>query len=121
MKYLALTALLTFIPVTQSNGNGPRPVDPPVITAETRVYTQVDAVKKDDNYPPRATSKGINGDVVLICQVAEDGRMAQCIVEKEAPAGYGFGEATARMFLGWAHTTSKAGQWYRFIYHWRLS
>ncbi|KRA61856.1 hypothetical protein ASD79_07055 [Caulobacter sp. Root655] len=44
-------------------------------------------------YPKAAFARKISGDVDLNCTAAPDGRLADCKVVKEEPAGMGFGEA----------------------------
>ncbi len=74
-------------------------------------------------YPARAADNGVEGVVVLACQVGDDGAMTRCVVESEDPAGYGFGSATARVFLKYARMKVgefTPGDWRRFTYKWTL-
>ena len=45
----------------------------------------------------RALTEPKTGCVVLFCTVQEDGRLKDCIVEEETPAGQGFGEAGLKL------------------------
>ena len=99
---------------------------PPVITEQTRVYTQTDVPKGPlgDTYPERAADADIEGMAVINCQVGDDGGLTRCVVEQENPKGYGFGAATARIFLKSAHAKPDnftAGDWHRFTYTWTLN
>jgi len=52
-------------------------------------------------YPRRAAARGIGGSAMLDCRVTATGTVNSCVVLREAPAGYGFGEAalaSARYF-----------------------
>jgi len=44
-------------------------------------------------YPAHARRKAIDGKAVVSCQVADDGRLADCRVVSETPSGEGFGIA----------------------------
>lgn len=44
-------------------------------------------------YPERANRLGVDGKAVLECQVAVDGRLANCQVTQESPADMGFAKA----------------------------
>jgi protein TonB len=48
-------------------------------------------------YPPDALQRGVEGIVMVSCQVTEKGEMAECRVEQEAPAGEGFGDAALKL------------------------
>ena len=48
-------------------------------------------------YPMGAQLRDLNGKAEMTCQVAADGRLHDCKVVSEAPAGFGFGEATLRL------------------------
>jgi len=48
-------------------------------------------------YPAEAVRANIEGDVVLHCQVAADGRLADCSVLRETPPGAGFGAAALKL------------------------
>lgn len=56
--------------------------------------TRIDARKVIDLFPARAAEAGIQKGVgVADCLVAGDGRMTDCRVSREDPAGFGFGPA----------------------------
>ena len=48
-------------------------------------------------YPAAARRGGIEGEVRLRCNVVPDGRLQDCVLIYESPAGAGFGEATLRL------------------------
>ncbi len=48
-------------------------------------------------YPPRAAAERLDGRVLVECATTADGRLSQCHVLEESPAGYGFGEAAIRL------------------------
>ena len=48
-------------------------------------------------YPKKASAKGVGGIAVLRCRVERTGALSRCTVMREAPAGYGFGDAMLRM------------------------
>lgn len=47
-------------------------------------------------YPERAQREMVEGEATVACEVRTDGVLRDCEVMSEEPAGYGFGEATAR-------------------------
>jgi len=47
-------------------------------------------------YPPAARDRSIEGKATVRCVVAADGRLGNCIVLSETPAGMGFGDASVR-------------------------
>ena len=48
-------------------------------------------------YPDRAARDGVDGRAALDCMIKADGRLGDCKVMLEEPAGAGFGEATLRL------------------------
>jgi TonB family protein len=48
-------------------------------------------------YPTGAQRQGVSGKAQMACQVAADGRLHDCKVVSEAPAGAGFGDAALRL------------------------
>ena len=44
-------------------------------------------------YPPGAWAARVPGSALIACKVTVEGDAADCVVEKENPAGYGFGAA----------------------------
>jgi TonB family protein len=62
-------------------------------------------------YPERAQRRGVEGRVVLSCQVEIDHTLSNCQVVSEDPPGWGFGEAAIKMSkLFRAKPTTKDGQ-----------
>ena len=49
-----------------------------------------------DAYPGPAYVQGVQGLVMLVCTILENRRLA-CVVDREAPQGYGFGDAALRL------------------------
>jgi TonB family protein len=50
-----------------------------------------------DYYPELANAVGLAGDTAIVCVVAETGKLTDCQVRFEKPAGLGFGEAALKM------------------------
>ncbi|MBU6407779.1 MAG: energy transducer TonB [Alphaproteobacteria bacterium] len=50
-----------------------------------------------DYYPRRAFRERVEAQVAIQCNVIRSGRLTDCRVSRESPAGFGFGEATIRM------------------------
>src|SRR4051812_27360581 len=48
-------------------------------------------------YPARAQRRNIAGRSQIRCQVTASGQAAHCVVQSEAPTGYGFGDAALRL------------------------
>lgn len=48
-------------------------------------------------FPDRAARLGIDGRVVMLCHVRNDGLLAQCEILEETPSGYDFGAAALKM------------------------
>lgn len=48
-------------------------------------------------FPPRALAEKLSGSAKLECVAAADGRLVDCKVGSEDPAGYGFGEAALKL------------------------
>lgn len=49
------------------------------------------------NFPSKAVAKGKSGYAIIKCSVTVEGLLTACVIRKEAPEGYGFGEAALRM------------------------
>ena len=83
---------------------------PPAITqgpVKTEVVWQAfpgaDLVRA--NYPARAMTSEIEGSATLDCLVTETGRLTPCQIVGEAPLGYGFGLAAAKLLEDKARAT----------------
>jgi hypothetical protein len=78
------------------------------------------------NYPSAALKEGRPGAAAMRCAFAGDGRLRNCLVLAEQPAGYGFGEATLRLasrFQVAMRTTSghpREGEEFTVAIHFRL-
>jgi protein TonB len=44
-------------------------------------------------YPPQAWAARVSGSATIACKVTVEGDAADCVVQAEEPAGYGFGQA----------------------------
>lgn len=51
-------------------------------------------------YPPPARADRVEGRARISCTVTAEGRLTNCAVISEEPAGYGFGDAALRMSKG---------------------
>lgn len=92
----------------------------PEITADTVIYTREQAMKmkrKDvGRLSARAEEEEAPGVVQLTCQVGKKARLSRCVIVKEEPAGYGFGEAAAMPILRLGHVDAAKfpeGAWIR--------
>jgi hypothetical protein len=54
------------------------------------------AADVQDAFPGPAYADRVAGLVMLVCTILENRRLA-CVVDHEAPAGYGFGDAALRL------------------------
>ena len=54
------------------------------------------AANVQDAYPGPAYAAGVEGLVMLVCTIQQNRRLA-CVVDREAPQGYGFGDAALRL------------------------
>ncbi|HYE45582.1 MAG TPA: TonB family protein [Caulobacter sp.] len=54
----------------------------------------------DKAYPQAAYDQGVGGKVVLLCGVLDTGRLENCVVRSETPAGHGFSEAALSLAPG---------------------
>jgi protein TonB len=68
------------------------PRDPPVIT-DPDWLSRPDGDAVSRAYPEDAVRRDIAGGVTLTCHVSAIGRVTDCMVENEAPTGFGFGKA----------------------------
>ncbi|OYW79427.1 MAG: hypothetical protein B7Z26_08120 [Asticcacaulis sp. 32-58-5] len=80
-----------------------------------------------DYYPDTALDQEIPGSATLECRWDEKGRITNCDILKEAPDGYGFGDATRRLLMVYGtvelEKTTKLPPEKRTIkirYHWTL-
>lgn len=86
------------------------------------------AANAKDYYPDRALEAEVSGVAVIDCVLQADGKVKDCIVVKETPAGYGFGEATIRLFEDQfdlnqqkaADKSHKPGDHMTFTFKWEL-
>lgn len=44
-------------------------------------------------FPQRAADEYVGGKATIVCTVNADGRLIDCVVDRETPEGYGFGDA----------------------------
>ncbi len=79
-----------------------------------------------DLYPPKAQDNHVEGTVTIDCAVNAIGRVTHCDILNESPAGYGFGEATVKGFIRYAHVNPASvggsidGARQKFTYKWSL-
>ena len=72
------------------------------------------AVRPQPDYPIRALMQGTpGGEAILACTTAPEGRLADCTVVFETPAGLGFAEEALRAVAA-ARVHGEAGQSVRF-------
>ena len=62
-------------------------------------WTAPTAENMGDYYPRQAERDKVDGSATIDCAIKLDGALAACDVVSETPLGYGFGKATAKMFL----------------------
>lgn len=78
----------------------PVPAPTPAATTEPVIVTDPVWITRPRNperfYPREAFMQGLAGEVVLDCDVDEEGRLA-CVVASETPEGRGFGDAALRI------------------------
>jgi protein TonB len=81
------------------------PADPPVIADPPRLpfiegaawLKKPGAREFERFYPERAIRRQIEGQAILNCMVAADGKVRGCVVISETPSDMGFGEAARRL------------------------
>jgi len=79
---------------------GPPPPPAPPAPPRPSVITNPDWVRQPNSsdlarfYPSRAASDGTEGVATINCAVQANGRVTDCNVVNESPAGAGFGRAT---------------------------
>lgn len=80
-----------------------------------------------DAYPADAVQDRMGDTVMLACQIAANGSLSSCQVLADLRPKYGFGKATANMFVGYAHVDPKSvpggiqpGAYHLFTYKWAL-
>ena len=54
-------------------------------------------------YPDAAKAQSVSGESVIDCTIALSGALSACNLTSEKPAGYGFGEATVKLFVAHCH------------------
>lgn len=87
---------LTTETVTPVEINAPVAPPPPPAPPQIRNPTWMQKPTGDQLarlYPKRAATRGIGGSATLDCRVTVTGSVNACVVLRESPAGYGFGEA----------------------------
>jgi hypothetical protein len=81
-----------------------------------------------DLYPDRAAEEAQPGVAVIACEIKPDGSLDPCIIGGEAPKEYGFGVATATLFVKFAHVDPatvdggiQPGDFKVFTFKWEIS
>jgi protein TonB len=79
-------------PVVRPDPTPAPPPAPPMIRNPSWL-TKPTAAQLDRLYPRRAAVRGISGAATLECRVNAQGGVSGCMVIRELPAGFGFGDA----------------------------
>ena len=81
-----------------------------------------------DLYPVRAMDAETPGVAKVACFIEPDGHISRCVILSEAPVGYGFGVATANLYIKYTKVDPatveggiQPGDVYVFTYNWKLS
>ena len=96
---------------------------PPVPSVNRANWTLPSAAAAERLYPPRARNDEEEGSATVECIVARAGAVEKCRIATEFPAGYGFGEATVKLYQGEARVkagTYKPGDKVRLTWRWML-
>ena len=100
------------------------------LTLITLMYLALtSAVSAKDYYPERALQDEVSGVAIIDCVLQADGKVKDCVVVKEMPRGYGFGEATVKLFEDEynlntqtpPHESHNPGDHMTFTYTWKLN
>jgi TonB family protein len=95
MKRLGMAVLATLLISASAVAQGTSVASPEITQADwMRVPTGDDMAKY---YPPSAIAKGVQGRVLLFCDVKADGTLTNCSVLAEWPASAGFGAASIKL------------------------
>jgi periplasmic protein TonB len=95
LRISLVSFVLSIAIVGHGNAQAIRDLSDPAIGARWLVLPSADDI--ENVYPKQASRKHLNGKVVLTCAIAAGGRLADCSVMSEVPAGNGFGEAALRL------------------------
>ncbi|HTN40639.1 MAG TPA: TonB family protein [Asticcacaulis sp.] len=78
-------------------------------------------------FPDKAIKERVQGQATVECIIQRDGKISSCTVISETPEDYGFGAATAELFVRYAHVNPKSvngglkgGELKKFTYRWVL-
>ena len=78
-------------------------------------------------FPDKAIKERVQGQATVECIIQRDGKISSCTVISETPEDYGFGAATAELFVRYAHVNPKSingglkgGEFKKFTYRWVL-
>lgn len=83
--------MLTFSFPVEALGDAPPVIEQPVwLEGPTREQATA-------SYPAAALADGTGGRVVVLCLIADEGRVSGCQIESETPAGLGFGAASVHL------------------------
>ncbi len=113
---------------TSAGSSSPAPMDaPPAPRHIEGRWTYPDSDRMSGLYPPRALEDEVEGTVTIDCAVDASGRVTGCDILSESPAGYGFGLATVKAFIRYAHVDPNSvdggvidGDRKTFTYKWTL-
>jgi periplasmic protein TonB len=74
------------------------PLTPPTrLIVDPKWLSRPSAAEMSRYYPERAIDQGLNGQATLFCSVVASGKLADCRVIEETPAGARFGDAALKL------------------------
>ncbi len=77
---------------------GEAPLTPPTrLIVDPKWLSRPSAEEMSRYYPERAIDQGLTGQATLFCSVVASGKLADCRVIEETPAGARFGDAALKM------------------------
>lgn len=82
------------------NLSDPEPVCPAASNDETAASApswSIPPAPRASDFPQAALDEGLSGVALVQCVARADGRLTDCQVVEETPAGYGFGESAIRI------------------------
>ena len=67
------------------------------VMSSPKILTKPTDAQIKEAYPVRALSDQVEGGAIMVCAVSDQGTLASCHVAREAPNGYGFGQAAVEL------------------------
>lgn len=83
-----------------SNFSDREPVCPSAPSGETATSApgwSIPPAPRESDFPQAALDEGLSGVASVQCLARADGRVTDCQVVEETPAGYGFGDSAVRI------------------------